>query len=624
MKFNFVSINLIFIINVINGEEAQLTRKLKEESANHQNKSKGLRGDSKKGHTKNKLIINDLPHNRKLNDLFEGDIIPDYDMIMTNYGPDMAQELVDEGILDSPTNDGYTLKNIVTNRRWGDRVNDIVEVPYILDNAYSLNLIAKIEEALQELGDRSKVVKFVQRNGQADYISVQKPSGNSCSSFVGKQGGAQRISLAQYCVYNKGIIQHEFMHALGLFHEQARPDRDTYVNIQLENVRDGYSHNFNKKLTSKDLGNAYDYGSVMHYPKNAFSKNGQATITALKPTNGAIMGQRSEADTQDIIDIRLLYQCAGGSRTLSEYNNNRCTADCKCWENEFGCNGDNNACQGSLVCSNNKCVDGNGGGGPSPATGSPTVSPGFTCEDSISGWYDSGGLTYNCAWYAEGVRDRCAEDGDKYRNQGKTANEVCCTCGGGGPRTPSPIVTCEDSPNGWYDSDGPTYNCDWYKEGDRCAEDGDKYRNQGKTANEACCTCGGGMKQNDDNSNESKSLKVAGMCMGLNDREKNNAKALDCSSGNRQKWTYNEETKELVNTYNRLCLDWNELDDNVALKSCDGDTNQKWYFFDERFRIEMMMIRVADQDGKCLTVDQTNNMIVEDCYSASSQSFRFQ
>merc|ERR1711920_191476 len=62
------------------------------------------------------------------------------------------------------------------------------------------------------------------------------------------------------------------------------------------------------------------------------------------------------------IDIRLLYQCVSGPRNLSQYKSNRCTNDCKCWEGASGCNGNNNACQGSLVCRNNKCVDSGFGG----------------------------------------------------------------------------------------------------------------------------------------------------------------------------------------------------------------------------------------------------------------------
>ena len=51
---------------------------------------------------------------------------------------------------------------------------------------------------------------------------------------------------------------------------------------------------------------------------------------------------------------------------------------------------------------------------------------------------------------------------------------------------------CTDDPTGWYDIDGPHYDCAWYAVGTRCATYGNHYANQGKTANQACCDCGGG------------------------------------------------------------------------------------------------------------------------------------
>jgi len=51
---------------------------------------------------------------------------------------------------------------------------------------------------------------------------------------------------------------------------------------------------------------------------------------------------------------------------------------------------------------------------------------------------------------------------------------------------------CYDNPEGWYDVDGPTYNCEWYGVGSNCAVYGDDYAREGTTANVACCACGGG------------------------------------------------------------------------------------------------------------------------------------
>lgn len=65
-----------------------------------------------------------------------------------------------------------------------------------------------------------------------------------------------------------------------------------------------------------------------------------------------------------------------------------------------------------------------------------------SCVDSPADWYDADGEFYNCEWYANG--DNCGMYGDMYENDGYTANEACCVCGGGGTVSPTP-PSCEDS-----------------------------------------------------------------------------------------------------------------------------------------------------------------------------------
>lgn len=62
------------------------------------------------------------------------------------------------------------------------------------------------------------------------------------------------------------------------------------------------------------------------------------------------------------------------------------------------------------------------------------------------------------------------------------------------PPTASPTVElpCSDSPPGWYDQDGETYNCKWYSRFGRCDVYGEMFINFGLTAKQACCDCGGG------------------------------------------------------------------------------------------------------------------------------------
>ena len=68
-------------------------------------------------------------------------------------------------------------------------------------------------------------------------------------------------------------IQHEFLHALGAFHVQSRPDRDNYVEIKWDNIKESQKHNFKKHSSALTYGLAYDPLSIMHYEYYAFAIN---------------------------------------------------------------------------------------------------------------------------------------------------------------------------------------------------------------------------------------------------------------------------------------------------------------------------------------------------------------
>ena len=66
---------------------------------------------------------------------------------------------------------------------------------------------------------------------------------------------------------------HELMHSMGFWHEHMRPDRDKYVEIIDENIREEAKQNlFIQNINEANMVGEYDICSIMHYYTNAFGK----------------------------------------------------------------------------------------------------------------------------------------------------------------------------------------------------------------------------------------------------------------------------------------------------------------------------------------------------------------
>ncbi|TBW26641.1 M12 family metallopeptidase [Gramella sp. KN1008] len=164
--------------------------------------------------------------------------------------------------------------------------------------------------------EANTAVKFVKRSSETNYVYFTPGSG--CSSYVGMVGGRQPITLADAC--STGNTIHEIGHAVGLWHEQSRADRDLTITIHWNNIYSGREHNFytyeEAGWDGADYSEGLDLGSIMMYSSYSFSATGSPTIT--KKDGSTFSVQRSQLSAGDLEGIGVMYPGATGTEETTE------------------------------------------------------------------------------------------------------------------------------------------------------------------------------------------------------------------------------------------------------------------------------------------------------------------
>ncbi|XP_022191285.1 low choriolytic enzyme-like [Nilaparvata lugens] len=215
------------------------------------------------------------------------------------------------------------LKNLVNNKAqlWP---NKTLYYTYT-ESEFSPEQRQQVESAIQDLRHNT-CVQFVKRSASdpagTTYINFRN-TGFGCASVVGYHpiGVGLDMFLGGLRCHTHGTIQHELLHSLGFWHEHTRPDRDSHVDIRWENIVPGREFNFKKRDLSDTQyeGMPYDYGSVMHYRSQAFSRDRVSpTIVPFDKEASIMMGQRIRFSNVDIAKLNRLYNCPTGIYYLGD------------------------------------------------------------------------------------------------------------------------------------------------------------------------------------------------------------------------------------------------------------------------------------------------------------------
>ena len=193
---------------------------------------------------------------------------------------------------------------------WADGI-----VYYSFHKSVSGKFRADINRAISTL-ESLTCLQFRRHRNERDYVVFSARQNAGCASYIGRIGGRQTIDLGPGCEEQSTIL-HEICHALGMWHEQSRPDRDNYVQLLKDNIQRNAIGQFRKRsrFYIDSLGSPYDYGSVMHYDLQAFAK--RSGLNTMRVINQREYRRQGEPDIGyvptisklDVTQLNRLYNC---------------------------------------------------------------------------------------------------------------------------------------------------------------------------------------------------------------------------------------------------------------------------------------------------------------------------
>ena len=238
-----------------------------------------VRAEQRSGLWRGRLVTYELVGDRML---FEGDILLDH---------------VTEPSVVQPPGFGIGYDQYL----W-PQVGSVYQIPYIITSG-SANLTTAITKFNSTFTGQ---IQLVAHTSETDYVNFNLDTSNQsgvCESSVGRVGGQQQVDGSIACAV--ATLLHEMGHVVGLYHEQSRPDRATYVNVLYANVIKASRSNFDQIYDNAQVVGSYNYASVMHYIPFAFSRNGGPTIESIPPGIG--LSNTVGYNTGDVDTVRRIY-----------------------------------------------------------------------------------------------------------------------------------------------------------------------------------------------------------------------------------------------------------------------------------------------------------------------------
>jgi hypothetical protein len=161
--------------------------------------------------------------------------------------------------------------------------------------------------AILEFTRKTKLTFRPKTDSDSEYATFTQPAENTCSAGVAKIHGSKNVIKLGWCWNDFSSVLHEMGHVAGLWHEQQRADRDTYITVKGAATNDFTNWGIQQDSVRDSLGLPYDFSSIMHYPLGTSAEFTPAGVSLWFAQGLPAVGQMTTLSPLDAKGINFLY-----------------------------------------------------------------------------------------------------------------------------------------------------------------------------------------------------------------------------------------------------------------------------------------------------------------------------
>lgn len=170
------------------------------------------------------------------------------------------------------------------------------KIPYVVDSGIPADQQENIAAAAAAWNSKT-VITWSPRQAERHFVRFQPAPPGPCHAHVGRSGRGEQGILIPPSGCDVNSLVHEMGHAVGLYHEHEREDRDAHLAVQMENL----SQSAAAWYLPSYVGSApYNYRSTMHYGPFAASRNGRPVLETIPPGMEIPAGGLSPGDIDGV------------------------------------------------------------------------------------------------------------------------------------------------------------------------------------------------------------------------------------------------------------------------------------------------------------------------------------